>query len=205
MVELDNEHQKLIPFVDDTVARWTTCTGMIDYESVIGGDKFGNIWIVRCPDKASQEAGQRGNRLNNAQDHLQGAPNRFDSVAHFFTQDIPTSIAKASLVVGGQDVIVWSGLQGTIGVLIPFVTREDADFFHKLEGQMRAEDPSLVGRDHLMYRSYYVPSKGVIDGDLCERFRLLPMEKKERIACELDRTVEEIERKISEARTRAAF
>ncbi|CCT63201.1 related to splicing factor 3B subunit 3 (spliceosomal protein sap130) [Fusarium fujikuroi IMI 58289] len=190
MVELDNEHQKLIPFVDDTVARWTTCTGMIDYESVIGGDKFGNIWIVRCPDKASQEAGERGNRLNNAQDHLQGAPNRFDSVAHFFTQDIPTSITKASLVVGGQDVIVWSGLQGTIGVLIPFVTREDADFFHKLEGQMRAEDPSLVGRDHLMYRSYYVPSKGVIDGDLCERFRLLPMEKKERIACELDRTVE---------------
>ncbi|CVK84263.1 related to splicing factor 3B subunit 3 (spliceosomal protein sap130) [Fusarium proliferatum] len=205
MVELDNEHQKLIPFVDDTVARWTTCTGMIDYESVIGGDKFGNIWIVRCPDKASQEAGQRGNRLNNAQDHLQGAPNRFDSIAHFFTQDIPTSITKASLVVGGQDVIVWSGLQGTIGVLIPFVTREDAEFFHKLEGQMRAEDPSLVGRDHLMYRSYYVPTKGVIDGDLCERFRLLSIEKKERIAGELDRTVAEIERKISEARTRSAF
>ncbi|SCV33543.1 related to splicing factor 3B subunit 3 (spliceosomal protein sap130) [Fusarium fujikuroi] len=205
MVELDDEHQKLIPFVDDTVARWTTCTGMIDYESVIGGDKFGNIWIVRCPDKTSQEAGERGNRLNNAQDHLQGAPNRFDSDAHFFTQDIPTSIIKASLVVGGQDVIVWSGLQGTIGVLIPFVTREDAEFFHKLEGQMRAEDPSLVGRDHLMYRSYYVPSKGVIDGDLCERFRLLPMEKKERIAGELDRTVAEIERKISEARTRSAF
>ncbi|KAG4293576.1 pre-mRNA-splicing factor rse-1 [Fusarium proliferatum] len=205
MVELDNEHQKLIPFVDDTVARWTTCTGMIDYESVIGGDKFGNIWIVRCPDKASQEAGQRGNRLNNAQDHLQGAPNRFDSIAHFFTQDIPTSITKASLVVGGQDVIIWSGLQGTIGVLIPFVTREDAEFFHKLEGQMRAEDPSLVGRDHLMYRSYYVPTKGVIDGDLCERFRLLSIEKKERIAGELDRTVAEIERKISEARTRSAF
>ncbi|KAG4272981.1 pre-mRNA-splicing factor rse-1 [Fusarium proliferatum] len=205
MVELDNEHQKLIPFVDDTVARWTTCTGMIDYESVIGGDKFGNIWIVRCPDKASQEAGQRGNRLNNAQDHLQGAPNRFDSIAHFFTQDIPTSITKASLVVGGQDVIVWSGLQGTIGVLIPFVTREDADFFHKVEGQMRAEDPPLVGRDHLMYRSYYVPTKGFIDGDLCERFRLLSIEKKERIAGELDRTVAEIERKISEARTRSAF
>ncbi|KAI1031977.1 hypothetical protein LB504_000129 [Fusarium proliferatum] len=197
MVTFDHRHQKLIPFVDDTVARWTTCMAMIDYETVIGGDKFGNLWIVRCPEKASQGAEEDRSRLINAQDHLHGAPTRFDSVAHFFTQDIPTSVTKTNLVMGGQDVIVWSGLQGTIGVLIPFVTREDADFFHKLEVQIRAEDPSLVGRDHLMYRSYYVPTKGVIDGDLCERFRLLSIEKMERIAGELDRTVAEIERKIS--------
>ncbi|KAF5628518.1 pre-mRNA-splicing factor rse-1 [Fusarium sp. NRRL 25303] len=205
MVTFDHEHQKVIPFVDDTVARWTTCTSMIDYESVIGGDKFGNLWIVRCPKKASQGADESGNRFANGRDHLHGAPTRFDSVAHFFTQDIPTSVTKTNLVVGGEDVIVWSGLQGTIGVLIPFVTREDAEFFHKLEMHIRVEDPSLVGRDHLMYRSYYVPTKGVIDGDLCERFRLLSIEKKERIAGELDRTVAEIERKISEARTRSAF
>ncbi|KAF4432382.1 pre-mRNA-splicing factor rse-1 [Fusarium acutatum] len=205
MVTFDRNQQKLIPFVDDTVARWTTCTAIIDYESVVGGDKFGNLWIVRCPDIASQEASDAGNRLINAQDHLNGAPTQLDTVAHFFTQDIPTSITKANLVVGGQDVIVWSGLQSTIGVLIPFITREDANFFLALEAQMRAEDPSPVGRDHLMYRGYYVPAKGVIDGDLCERFRLLPMEKKQRIASELDHTATEIERKISEARTRSAF
>ncbi|KAF5686283.1 pre-mRNA-splicing factor rse-1 [Fusarium circinatum] len=178
---------------------------MVDYESVVGGDKFGNLWIVRCPEKASQEAKEGGNRFIDARNHLRGAPARFDTVAHFFTQDIPTSISKTNLVVGGQDVLVWSGLHGTIGVLIPFVTCEDADFFHKLEVHMRAEDPSPVGRDHLMYRGYYVPAKGVIDGDLCERFRLLPVEKKQRIAVELDRTVMEVERKISEARTRSAF
>ncbi|KAH7263756.1 CPSF A subunit region-domain-containing protein [Fusarium tricinctum] len=205
MVVFDHEYQKLIPFIDDTTARWTTCTAMVDYESVCGGDKFGNVWIVRCPEKASQEAHERGNTLLNARDYLHGASNRLDSVAHFFAQDVPTSITKASLVVGGQDVIVWSGLQGTIGVLIPFVTREDADFFHALEVQMRAEDPSPVGRDHLMYRGYYVPVKGVIDGDLCERFRLLPLDKKQQIAGELDRSVREIERKISEVRTRSAF
>lgn len=197
MLMFDHQHQKLTPFVDDTVARWTTCTAMIDYESVIGGDKFGNLWIVRCPEKASQEAEEDRSRLINALDHMHGASTQFDSVAHFFTQDIPTNVTKTNLVVGGQDVIVWSGLQGTIGVFIPFVTREDADFFHKLEVQIRAEDLSLVGRDHLMYRSYYVPTKGVIDGDLCERFRLLSIEKKERIAGELDRAVAEIERKIS--------
>ncbi|KAJ4252006.1 pre-mRNA-splicing factor rse1 [Fusarium torreyae] len=205
MVVFDHEYQKLIPFVDDTIARWTTCTAMADYESVVGGDKFGNLWIVRCPEQVSHEADEGGNSLINARDYLHGAPNRLDSVAHYFAQDVPTSITKASLVVGGQDVIVWSGLQGTIGVLIPFVTREDADFFHTLEVQMRAEDPSPVGRDHLMYRGYYVPVKGVIDGDLCERFRLLPTDKKQQIAGELDRSVREIERKISDVRTRSAF
>ncbi|KAF4458399.1 Pre-mRNA-splicing factor rse1 [Fusarium albosuccineum] len=205
MVVFDHEYQRLTPFIDDTIARWTTCTAMVDYESVVGGDKFGNLWIVRCPEKTSHEADQPGNHLSHARKYLHGAPSRLDSVVHFFTQDIPTSITKASLVVGGQDVLVWSGLQGTIGVLIPFITREDADFFHTLEVQMRNEDPSPVGRDHLMYRGCYVPVKGVIDGDLCERYRLLPADKKQQIASELDRSVREVERKISDVRTRSAF
>lgn len=29
---------------------------------------------------------------------------------------------------------------------------------------------SIVGRDHLKYRSYYAPVRNVIDGDLCETF-----------------------------------
>lgn len=66
---------------------------MVDHESVVGGDKFGNIWIVRCPKKTSHHVGDY------ARNYLNGAPNRFDSVAHFFAHDIPTSIAKANLIV----------------------------------------------------------------------------------------------------------
>ncbi|KOS18324.1 Pre-mRNA-splicing factor rse1 [Escovopsis weberi] len=198
---------KLIPFADDTIARWTTCSTMIDYETVAGGDKFGNIFIVRCPPKASEEADeeQAGLHLLNARDYLHGTSHRLDLMCHFYTQDIPTSITKTSLVVGGQDVLLWSGLMGTIGVFIPFITREDTDFFQSLEQHMRAEEPPLAGRDHLMYRSYYAPVKGVIDGDLCERYTLLPNDKKQMIAGELDRSVREIERKISDIRTRSAF
>ena len=190
---------KLIPFVDDTIARWTTCTAMVDYESVAGGDKFGNIYILRCPQEASQEADEEsaGLHLIHSRGYLHGTPNRLDTMAHFYTQDIPTSIAKTSLVVGGQEVLLWSGVNGTIGVFIPFVDREDAEFFQTLETHMRSEDPPLAGRDHLIYRSYYVPVKGVIDGDLCERYTLLPSDKKMMIAGELDRSVREIERKIS--------
>jgi len=193
------ESNKLLPFADDSINRYTTCTAMVDYESVSGGDKFGNVWILRCPEKASQESDEPGSEIHlaHAREYLHGTSNRLNLMAHFYTQDIPTSICKTNLVVGGQEVLLWGGIQGTIGVLIPFVGREDADFFQSLEQHMRTEDPPLAGRDHLMYRGYYVPVKGVIDGDLCERYTLLPTEKKQMIASELDRSVREIERKIS--------
>jgi len=193
------EINKLIPFVNDTIARWTTCSTMVDYESVAGGDKFGNLFIVRCPEKASDEADAdtSGAQLLCSKEYLHGAPHRLNLVSHFYAQDMPTSIAKVTLSTGARDLLIWSGLMGTIGVLIPFVNREDADFFQSLEQHMRTEDPPLAGRDHLIYRGYYVPVKGAIDGDLCERFSLLPREKKQLIAGELDRTVREIERKIS--------
>ncbi|KAK3380060.1 Pre-mRNA-splicing factor rse-1 [Lasiosphaeria ovina] len=201
------DSHKLLPFADDSINRWTTCTTMVDYDSVAGGDKFGNLWVLRCPDKVSTETDEPGSEihLTHARDYLHGAPNRLSLMTHFYTQDLPTSICKTSLVVGGQEVLVWSGLQGTIGVLIPFISREDVDFFQSLENHMRSEDPPLAGRDHLIYRGYYTPVKGVIDGDLCERYNLLPNDKKQMIAGELDRSVREIERKISDIRTRSAF
>lgn len=197
MVVFKPESNALVPFVEDAIARWSTCTTMVDYDSVAGADKFGNLWIVRCPEKASLEADEPGDSVSRSHDYLHGSPNRLDLVAHIYMQDIPTSIHKTSLVVGGQSVLIWSGFEGTIGALIPFSSREDADFFQTLETHMRGTDPSLVGRDHLMYRSYYAPVKGIIDGDLCERYRFLPSDKKQAIASELDRSVREVERKIS--------
>ena len=163
------QENRLIPFVDDVVARWTTCTTMVDYETVAGGDKFGNLWLLRCPQKASEEADEDGSgaHLMHERQYLQGAPNRLALMSHFFPQDIPTAIQKTQLVAGGRDVLVWTGLQGTLGILVPFVSREDVDFFQSLEQNLRQEDAPLAGRDHLIYRSYYVPVKGMIDGD-CE-------------------------------------
>jgi splicing factor 3B subunit 3 len=201
------QDNKIIPFSDDMVPRWTTATTMLDYETVAGGDKFGNFWIVRCPKKASEESDEdpAGGHLLHERSYLQGTPNRLELMAHFFTQDIPTSVQKAQLVAGGRETIVWTGLQGTIGLMVPFVSREDVDFFQTLEQHMRTDDPPLAGRDHLIYRGYYVPVKGVIDGDLCERFSLLPRDRKAAIAGELDRTVRDVERKIADMRSRVAY
>ncbi|KAL5333942.1 CPSF A subunit region-domain-containing protein [Aspergillus crustosus] len=197
----------LIPFVDDSIPRWTTATTMVDYETTAGGDKFGNLWLMRCPKKISEEADEEGSgaHLIHERGYLQGTPNRLELMIHVFTQDIPTSLHKTQLVAGGRDILVWTGFQGTIGMLVPFVGREDVDFFQSLEMQLAAQCPPLAGRDHLIYRSYYAPVKGVIDGDLCEMYFLLPNDMKMMIAGELDRSVREIERKIQDMRTRVAY
>lgn len=202
------QDNKLIPFADDMIARWSTASTMVDYETTAGGDKFGNLWLVRCPQKASEEADEdnSGSHLLHERGYLNGAPARLSLMTHFFTGDIATSMQKTNLVTGGRDVVFWTGLQGTLGILVPFVSREDVDFFQELEKQLVTEhNPPLLGRDHLAYRSYYAPSKGTIDGDLCESYFLLAHEKKEIIAGQLDRSVREVERKISDMRTRVAY
>lgn len=200
-------HNRMIGFADDTVARWTTSASMLDYETVAGGDKFGNLWVVRCPEQASRESDEQGigGFIVNERSYLGGAPYRLELRSHVFTNDIPMSVQRTPLVAGGQDVLFWAGLHGTLGMLAPFVSREDVELFGQLEAQLRAEDAPLAGRDHLMYRGYYVPVKGVIDGDLCERFLSLGYDVKQKIAGEVEREVREIERKVQEMRTRVAF
>lgn len=101
---------------------------------------------------------------------------------------------------GGREVIVYTGLMGTLGMLVPLQSREDVDFFQTLEMHMRGESSSLVGRDHLAYRGYYVPQKAVIDGDLCEAYANLPQQKQANVAEELGRSIGEVMKKIDSIR-----
>lgn len=78
-----------------------------------------------------------------------------------------TSIEKASLATSGSEIIIYSTINGGINALCPFETKEDVDFFTHLEMYLRNLTPSLGGRDHQIYRSYYSPCKAVVDGDLC--------------------------------------
>lgn len=127
---------------------------------------------------------------------LNGAAFKLQTLINFHVGETINSMLKGALFTGGSDVLVYSTLMGGIGALLPFVSREDVDFFSHLEMHMRSELPPLSGRDHLSYRSYYFPVKDVIDGDLCEQYSLLPAEKQKVIAEELDRTPSEVLKKL---------
>lgn len=108
-------------------------------------------------------------------------------------------------MAGGREVLLTTSFSGAISIYVPFLSKEDIEFFQMLEVHMRAEAPPLAGRDHLLYRSFYIPVKSVIDGDLCEQFNSLPAEKKRMIAEELDRSVADVQKKIEDMRIRSGF
>lgn len=120
---------------------------MVDYSTVAAGDKFGNIFINRLPQSISDTVDDdpTGAGILNEKDYLMGAPNKTQLLAHYNVGDIVTTIQKVSLVAGGRDILLYTGLMGTVGVLVPFVSSEDVDFFSTLEMHLRTEAPSLVG------------------------------------------------------------
>lgn len=45
-VRYKHSENQLIVFADDTCPRWITCSAMLDFSSVAGADKFGNLTVV---------------------------------------------------------------------------------------------------------------------------------------------------------------
>lgn len=197
---------RLLIFADDTQPRWISSATMVDYNTVVAGDRFGNVFVNRLDAKVSDQVDDdpTGAGILHEKGILAGAPHKTQMLAHFHVGDILTSIHKVSLVAGGREVLLYTGLHGTIGILIPFVSKEDVDFISTLEQHMRTEQLSLVGRDHLSWRGYYAPVKAVVDGDLCETFARLPASKQSLIAGELDRTVGEVLKKLEQLRVTAS-
>jgi splicing factor 3B subunit 3 len=197
---------RLLIFADDTQPRWIVAATMVDYNTVAASDRFGNIFVNRLDTKISDQVDDdpTGAGILHEKGILMGAPHKTQMLCHFHTGDLITSIHRVSLVAGGREVLLYTGIHGTIGILVPFVSKEDVDFISTLEQHMRTEQGSLVGRDHLSWRGYYVPVKAVVDGDLCETYARLPGSKQSSIAGELDRTVGEVLKKLEQLRVTAS-
>ncbi|KAG0137750.1 CPSF A subunit region-domain-containing protein [Tuber indicum] len=71
------QDKRLIPFAGDMIPRFTKCTATAGYETVAGGDRFGNFWIFRCAQKASDESDEdpAGGPLMHKRPYHQVAPN----------------------------------------------------------------------------------------------------------------------------------
>lgn len=199
--------RQLLIFADDSQPRWITCVTSVDYETVACGDKFGNIFINRLDPSISEKVDDdpTGATILHEKSFLMGAAHKTEMIAHYNIGSVVTSITKIPLVAGGRDVLVYTTISGAVGALVPFVSSDDIEFMSTLEMHMRTQDISLVGRDHIAYRGYYVPIKGVVDGDLCESFSLLPYPKQQAIASDLDRNVGDVLKKLEQMRTSSAF
>ncbi|KAK7070838.1 Splicing factor 3B subunit 3 [Halocaridina rubra] len=198
---------QLIIFTDDTNQRWVTTSCLLDYDTAAVADKFGNIAVVRLGNDINDDVDEdpTGNKALWDRGLLNGASQKTEVVANFHVGETVNTLEKATLIPGGSESLVYTTLSGTVGVLVPFTSREDHELFQNLEMHMRTEHPPLCGRDHLSFRSYFFPVKNVIDGDLCEQFNMVDAGKQRSIAEELDKTPNELSKRLEDIRTRYAF
>ena len=93
-------------------------------------------------------------------------------IISFHYGELITTILKTSLYDNKDNIILYSTLFGSICALIPFKTKTNVNFFETLEMNLSliSRNENILGREHISFRSYYFPIKGVIDGDLCEEF-----------------------------------
>lgn len=198
---------RIVIFADDPIQKWMTCSTMLDYNTIIGGDKFGNIFVNRLDAEIAKAIAEdtTGNTAMYDRGFLQGAPHKLTTIASFFVGESISGIHKTQLIPGGREVLLYTTFLGTIGVLIPFSNKSDVEFFQLLEMTLRQEIPGLSGRNHMMYRGSFTPVRAVVDGDLCEMFNLLAPIKKREVAGMLERAVADVSKKLDEIRTRGAF
>lgn len=159
-LQFDSVNNTFIPIADDVVKRYVTSLIFIDPSTVIGGDKFGNIWTLRL--SREQESlikvnfPHSSNRLQQHPDLKNKAPNimecplKLSLLNHFYINDIPTDFHLAEAVqLSARPIIIYTGLQGTIGSLIPLVTRSEVNNIRSLQNAMSdADDIFYLEREH---------------------------------------------------------
>ena len=195
---------EIVSYAEDVTPRFLTRSLRLDYDTMFGADKFGNVFASRVPDKVNDDEGAAGSGSNNTADVLWRTSTRTSQklkcILNFHTGELTTSLCKTSLANGSQEVVLAGGVNGGLRVFLPLLTTSDVELLTHLEMHMRLEALSLSGRDHLSYRSAFNPVKACVDGDLCERFAELSKLKQKAIASEMDRTVSEVLKKLENLR-----
>ncbi|QDZ20127.1 subunit 3 of splicing factor 3B [Chloropicon primus] len=192
-------------YADDTIPRYMTASAVLDYNTVLGGDKFGNIFVCRLPKDVSKEVEDDptgGRAMDNSSSALHSAPHKLESVCSFHLGDTVTAIQRTTMQPGGKEIVLYMTILGEIGALVPLTSKEDVDFFSHLEMHLRQDNQPLCGRDHLSYRSSYNPVRNVIDGGFCEQYSQISKELQSRIAEELDRSPGEVMKKLEDMRNK---
>ncbi|KAG0680909.1 pre-mRNA-splicing factor rse1 [Pichia californica] len=228
IVVYDINSNILVQLVDDTINRHITRSLILDHDTVIVGDKFGTLTVLRnpIPDLEVEKFQQMNKKIRGGVNYNNTWNDRikFDMLMSFYVGDVITGLFRGKIGIGGEEVVLYTGINGTIGSLEAMKTIKEVNFFIELEklirkvlqglniGESKQHDSKIennslmiVDRDILKFRSYYVPKKSCIDGDVVEEFFNLDEKMKILIATQLERSVQQVEERIIEIRNRVGY
>lgn len=181
--------------------RFTTSLSVLDYSTVGGTDKFGNVFVLRAPQNVHDDVeNSTGIRMLWDQGLLNGAPSKLDMMTHYYLGEMATTSTLRALVPGGRDALLVATVMGGIYAFVPLTAKEDFSFFQHVEMFMRQEKSNLCQRDHLSYRSYFLPVKHTYDGDLCELLTSMPPKKQAELGEDVNRSTSEMQKKLEDVR-----
>jgi splicing factor 3B subunit 3 len=200
VLKLNKVDGQMFVIADDMLQRYMSSMLLLDYNTVVGADKFDNIFVSRVPAEVREEqVGESSLRLGPDTNYILGKSHKLELVNQFHLGELVTSMHKVALAPGASEVILYTTLNGSIGILYPFTSKKEYELFLSSESNLRGSS-SLIGRDHAAFRGYYLPAKGVVDGDLIAELR--SRGDKAEIAKIVGLSVSELEKAIEEIRNR---
>jgi len=114
---------------------------LLDQDTYVGLDKFENVFVNRlpvgCEDDAEDDPTASKFKWENG--YLNGAAFKTEAICQFYAGELGTSVTKASLSQGSQEVVLFGTTMGGICALLPFEAREDVEFCIHLEMYLRLE------------------------------------------------------------------
>jgi splicing factor 3B subunit 3 len=197
------EDDQIYCFADDVVSRWLSTFAVLDHNTVAAVDKFENFFVLRLPAACEEDEKDIGSvKYKWEAGFLNGAYYKMEHIAHFYLGDLATSLQKCCLGEGGPEILLYATTMGALAALVPLTKKEEVEFFIHLEMYLRQENKPLLGRDHMAFRSFSMPVRNVIDGDLCEQFSVLDFEKQRSLCEELGHPQNEIFKRLEDIKNR---
>jgi len=99
-VNYNKAEKQLNIFADTTTPRYLTCGTPIDYDTICGGDKFGNVFVARLPSDVSAIIAKdpTGGKLRGAYGELiRPEPYKLAEIVQYHVGELLTSIQKSSI------------------------------------------------------------------------------------------------------------
>jgi len=177
----------------DYDCNWMTAIEMLDDDKFIGTENSFNLFTVgRNPDASSEE--ERTRLEKHGEFHLGEFVNRISPGSLVMQMPESESIASQTLVFGCV-----SGMIGVIATLPP----DTYEFFLQVQKAMTQVVKGVGGFKHEEWRQFSnarrsSDARGVLDGDLIERFLDLRKDKMEEVAVIVDVSVDELSKKVEE-------